>query len=266
MGFAFNIALFFCSIYICVGLKSRLESSDPSDSTEIACVKYGGVCSYEGLRLSTIPIMALHGNIQQPDRDIYEFGVLTGKGIGNFIKAAKWSALKFDRLRGFDSFSGFPSEISTDSYNPWIIAGGKRAKPGDASMQKLYSSRTNMFQSIRKNIGYEKTDLVEGFYNESLTDTLKDSMKMKPALYVDIDCDLYISTYQALDWMFKNGLMAGGKHGTYVYYDDTTDGSKENEGEMGAHHDISKKYNVKWQKLTPLNYFWQVKKCDTCDA
>ena len=35
--------------------------------------------------------------------------------------------------------------------------------------------------------------------------------QMKPAAYIDIDCDLYISAYQALDWALSVGVAAPGR-------------------------------------------------------
>ena len=40
---------------------------------------------------------------------------------------------------------------------------------------------------------------------------------MRPALYVDIDVDIYISSYQALDWLCKHKLI---RRGTIIGYDD----------------------------------------------
>jgi hypothetical protein len=41
---------------------------------------------------------------------------------------------------------------------------------------------------------------------------------MGPALYVDIDADLFSSTWTALDWLFREGLMKPGTVIGYVHY------------------------------------------------
>eukprot|EP00959_Pyramimonas_sp_CCMP1952_P178768 3736722-Pyramimonas_sp.AAC.2 len=48
--------------------------------------------------------------------------------------------------------------------------------------------------------GATRAKFVKGFYNESLTDAAlaAHGRRMRPAVYVDVDCDLYVSTYQVL--------------------------------------------------------------------
>ena len=58
---------------------------------------------------------------------------------------------------------------------------------------------------------------MKGFYSESLTPTLVQELGMKPAAYIDIDCDLYISSKQALAYMFEQKLAVPG---TLIGYDD----------------------------------------------
>ena len=67
-----------------------------------------------------------------------------------------------------------------------------------------------------------------GFFRDSLSSELISSGELKPALYIDIDCDLYISTYEALDFMFANDLV---RTGTYIGYDDWGDTKLYLEGE-----------------------------------
>ena len=57
--------------------------------------------------------------------------------------------------------------------------------------------------------------------------------QMLPALYLQIDCDLYVSAYQALDWMLANKLVVAG---TIIGYDDWTTGGEG--GEAQAHHEV----------------------------
>ena len=60
-------------------------------------------------------------------------------------------------------------------------------------------------------------DLVNGFYDKSLTKTLPAERGMRPARYIDIDCDLHGSTVTALEWLFEHKLAVPG---TLVGYDD----------------------------------------------
>ena len=62
---------------------------------------------------------------------------------------------------------------------------------------------------------------------------------MRPALYVDIDVDLYTSTYSCLDWLLGERLMPAG---ATVYYDDWGAGGEG--GNKLAHKRCFGKYNV----------------------
>ena len=76
-------------------------------------------------------------------------------------------------------------------------------------------------KQLLRNIGFEssRTKLIKGFYNDSLREgpRLAWRLGMRPALLVDIDCDLYTSSKQALTFMLESGLLVPG---TFVYYDD----------------------------------------------
>ena len=52
--------------------------------------------------------------------------------------------------------------------------------------------------------------LVPGRYDESLKPGLATTLGMRPAAYVDIDCDLYVSTISALDWLYASRLIVPG--------------------------------------------------------
>ena len=62
-----------------------------------------------------------------------------------------------------------------------------------------------------------RTYFVPGYYNESLTEELYSTGGFQPALLVDLDCDLYISTIQALEWLFKHRIL---RVESVVRYDD----------------------------------------------
>ena len=57
--------------------------------------------------------------------------------------------------------------------------------------------------------------LIPGYYNVSLTPKLVASHKLRPAAYVDIDCDLYVSTYGALDFMLEHKLIVARQSSNY---------------------------------------------------
>ena len=51
--------------------------------------------------------------------------------------------------------------------------------------------------------GPSKVAFIKGYYNESLTPSLVQELGLKPAAYIDLDADLYISTKQALAYMSR---------------------------------------------------------------
>jgi len=126
--------------------------------------------------------------------------------------------------------------------NAWLPGAFSAADQFDAS------TYGEVRQKINEYLGPEfaaKTRLIKGFFSDSLTPTLKAERKMKPALIVDCDVDLYISAYECLDWMLANGLIVAG---TIVYYDDVSV-VKEEAGELRAHNELTEKYDVRWRKL-----------------
>eukprot|EP00747_Dinoflagellata_sp_TGD_P108676 gnl/TRDRNA2_/TRDRNA2_170484_c4_seq2.p1 gnl/TRDRNA2_/TRDRNA2_170484_c4~~gnl/TRDRNA2_/TRDRNA2_170484_c4_seq2.p1 ORF type:complete len:228 (-),score=23.38 gnl/TRDRNA2_/TRDRNA2_170484_c4_seq2:96-779(-) len=126
------------------------------------------------------------------------------------------------------------------SWNPQGPATSRDPK----EVQRFAMRFINFINSTSEDYHYQ-TGFVVGFYNESLTPTLASQRGMKPALYVDIDCDLYDSSWQALDWLFASGLMVQGPTGTFVYFDDWT-GS---DGQRQAEADIDEKYSVVWKEF-----------------
>ena len=86
--------------------------------------------------------------------------------------------------------------------------------------------------------------MVAGFYNASLTRSL--AIQAFPALYVDLDADLTISTEQALDWLLGHGLLV---RGSLVGYDDWHEAPFLRGGESLAHLRITRRFEVEWEHL-----------------
>lgn len=183
-----------------------------------------------------------------PTRDLFQFGVYTG---GSMMAMAK-KIPHFRRLWGFDSFQGVPEEdSSTELGHPTWRPGGW--SPADAL--RTYDVDVLMSR-IRNRINHTRVVLVPGFFNESLPKM--DLRSVRPPLVVDVDCDLYISARQALDWVFGSGLACPGM---LVRYDDWFDsgdggealgfhpGSWKQIGEVRAHHEITQRYQLTWVRL-----------------
>lgn len=157
---------------------------------------------------------------------IYEFGVHSGKSMIELRKL-----LHPSKLFGFDSFQGLP-ETSEININDW-------------SRGRYASDRRNFLSK------FKEFEFISGWYNESLTDSIVKEFQMQNASYIDIDCDLYESAIDALDFMFRNKLAV---EGTLIGYDDFWVIPCVNEslhplsvGEGLAHKKIAQKYIVEFE-------------------
>lgn len=195
--------------------------------------------------------------IEQVDglTDVYEFGVFSGNSMIELDRICHGNGIQIDKLVGFDSFTGIPKETaepllrdewdpdtpsSYSAFNSMVLTG---ASTREDAMRLVKSFVDEHMASEAELI------LVAGLYSESLTPELPQQLGLGKALIVDIDCDIYTSSKQALSWVFSNGLV---DTGTYVVYDDWggTPGYKQGlDGESRAHREISEEYGVEWQKV-----------------
>ena len=185
---------------------------------------------------------------------ILQFGVKDGRTLRKIYNVAadefKKSTTSRAVIWGFDSFIGLPHEtVGNYAALEW--------KPGAYSAAKRTNNRSlqqfHIETSMARIRGGKLDDvrLVPGFYKDSLSRKLATQIaSYGPAAYIDVDCDLYSSTYQALDWVFSNGLVAVG---TMIGYDDwwvlpcilnRSYNIDQLGGEARAHVDIALKYNV----------------------
>lgn len=178
-------------------------------------------------------------------QSIYMFGVYTGESVIDSIKI-----FGLDKQYYLcDSFEGLPEEKNEKVAQECWKQGEFNAtkKLGCSSIEETISTLEQLIVNETK-IKKDKLTWVKGFYSESLPKLIEEKV-LGPALYVDIDCDLYSSTIDALDFMFSNKLI---RPGTILGYDDWggTPGWFVNvDGESRAHIEICKKYNVQCKKV-----------------
>ena len=200
--------------------------------------------------------------------DIYQFGVLTGFGLRAWVDSMRVLNLTLSpeaSLYGFDSFDGMPEEGTL--YMRSIHKHNSAWHGGGLNTSKLMgvTDWPTLQQRLKRNIGYDpqRTHLIRGFYNESLREgrALARRLGMRPALLIDIDCDLYTSSKQGLSFMLDAGLLVPG---SFVYYDDFTieDWNKDkppHREERRAHEEVTKEYGLSWRPLNHLVYNGPVK-------
>jgi len=137
--------------------------------------------------------------------DYFEFGVFKGYAFWHAQKTA--SQLGFDHMRffGFDSFNGLP-EIT---------------QPDQTSHNEFYQgqfrcSKNQVEKNLNaKGVDWNKTFLIEGYFDTSLTQETKEKYSLAKVSLALIDCDLYASTVDVL--AFLKEMLADG---TILMFDD----------------------------------------------
>lgn len=154
----------------------------------------------------------------------FEFGCHSGRTYSAALLASKF--LKFEMKNfAFDSFEGLPETLKSED---GIFKGG------------TFSTKKNDFvQIVKKRTGFTLQDdqLIEGYYENSLTDKLSQSLP-KSVGFVHIDVDLYSSTITVLEFV-KKFLVSG----TVILFDDWYCFPPGKEmGERKAFNEFLKKY------------------------
>lgn len=139
-----------------------------------------------------------------PLGDYYEFGLFRG---GTFLATSQiLKELKIDSVHqyGFDSFKGLPpaSDIDADSTD---FFEGQFACDREEVEENLAAHGMDM----------QGATLIEGYYEDSLTEALHAEHPFNHASVVLLDCDYYTSTKTALDWITRYL-----RFGTVLLFDD----------------------------------------------
>ncbi len=164
--------------------------------------------------------------------DFYEFGVYSGMSMKLILN---YFSDKINNSYGFDSFEGIPKE-KKDKYSNklWV--------KGYCDISKIINGNKNTIKiNIFDYINNNNTYLIDGWYKYTLNKDNILKYNMKPASIIDIDCDIYTSSYKALDFIFSNNLV---QEGTIILYDDWGGTEEYKGGESLAHQQIIDKYKV----------------------
>lgn len=169
------------------------------------------------------------------EEQIYCFGVAHGSTVGGLVEGYSDIGRPIPYLHLFDSFQGLPAEDpGIDVPAVWNV--GAFASPRRMIEQKL----------VEYGINDDAHSIHEGWFSETLKPELVADGTFKAAAYIDIDADLYNSTYEVLDFFFAQGLA---KAGTLIGYDDWGDTELWTAGESRAHKEIMEKYGVQCAQL-----------------
>ena len=189
-----------------------------------------GINNYEppGWRYNNLPQEFMYSPLDPDVTDIYQFGVFLGGSIVTIAQSMRYALGRTNRVVGFDSWEGIPPELAEPVYEGAWAADFK----GDPN-QVFHPSRwldvsdpAQVVDWVRVNVlseigGNFDLDLVRGWYDEVLVGEkaqwLMGGFGLKPAYYVDIDCDTYSSTVSALRFLLDNDLII---RGTVIGFDD----------------------------------------------
>lgn len=135
--------------------------------------------------------------------DYFEFGVSHGSSILYMYQTLQRLNLGEIRLFGFDSFEGLPEEAAFDDDGTWV--------PGE-----YYAKEKNVRKYLsNKGVNWNKTKLTKGWFKDTLKPGFIEDNNVTKASVIMIDCDLYISAKEALDFCVP--LV---KDKTIIFFDD----------------------------------------------
>jgi hypothetical protein len=138
----------------------------------------------------------------QVNGDYFEFGLWRGKTFCHAHRMKRRFRQEGMMLFGFDSFKGLP-DIDDQRDNVW-----NRGAFACDEIELRAILHQNRFQS-------DEYDLFGGFYDESLNETLHRRLSGRNAAIVYVDCDLYTSTMQVLNFIRRYLV-----NGSIVCFDD----------------------------------------------
>lgn len=135
--------------------------------------------------------------------DYLEFGVSHGTSLSIMYKVLKQLNLDRVRIFGFDSFEGMPPVAAHEDENRW--------QPGE------FASSIEATTEYLSNHGVDlkRTFLIKGWFSDTLTSTVINKYGIHKASVIMIDCDIYSSSKQALD--FCKSLI---KDKAIIFFDD----------------------------------------------
>lgn len=189
--------------------------------------------------------------LQNTNCDVYEFGVCTGGGTGQILTDFRDNEISFNKFYGFDSWEGLPEEAE-GIYRPDIWEKG-----AFTAHHALHIAQDKVIPHLiayTSRLTDRPVEFISGFYEKSLTPELAKEKKFRPALFVSMDVDIYISCLQVWEYMIAQKLIIPG---TVIRYDDWGDfthpmweGRPEGTfGESLAHYQVIEKYGIEFEDL-----------------
>ena len=167
------------------------------------------------------------------DKLFLEFGVMDGNSILDFYNSYDSSNIN-GHFFGFDSFLGLPEE-KHDKHSPWRT--GQFTTDGKINPSLLHNSDINV---------------IDGWFSDTLNESLLSRFENKKIGIAHIDCDIYTSTVEVLEFIIESDLLCDG---SILLYDDwgayRSSGLSEDYeykvAEARAHKEMVEKYNLNFE-------------------
>jgi len=145
--------------------------------------------------------------------DYFEFGVCHGTSLLIMYDELLHARLANVRLFGFDSFAGLPPDNEGMWKTGWYSA-----------------DYDDVVQSLNNHpVDWTRVQLVKGFFSETLTGKLIAQHNIRKASIIMIDCDMYSSAKESLD--FCGSLILDE---AVIIFDDWNPLAQQNRGEKRA--------------------------------
>lgn len=198
--------------------------------------------------------------LETSDINVMEFGVASGNTACAILNVLLHRNVTVKRYIGFDSFLGLPKEENgVPIHNDWSVGAFNilhENRNNNKILNKADTTEEAIEHLFNRLKGYEKhgikVDIVKGIYQDTLNSETLKSYEIEPADFIHIDCDLYISSIQALEFIFSNDLL---KMNGILRYDDMR-GCPDDGGEKRAHKKIQEKYRLMFNSLSNDAYIY----------
>ncbi|MBV9388005.1 MAG: class I SAM-dependent methyltransferase [Chroococcidiopsidaceae cyanobacterium CP_BM_ER_R8_30] len=154
--------------------------------------------------------------------DYLEFGVCHGSSMACMYHALKDAGFDRVRLFGFDSFEGMPDSADAEDGN-WYAGQFKSEEKFTRELLK------------QQDVDLQRVTLVKGWFSDMLNPRLIKQHQITKASVIMIDCDIYSSAKQALD--FCAPLI---QEQAIIFFDDwnSCDLAEQNKGEKLAFDEL----------------------------
>ena len=176
-----------------------------------------------------------------PSGGLIEFGVLNGNHLSELIKWSTDNNCPFTAVIGCDSWKGIPLEAEGVFKNPDWPQGVFNSRIDfkvDTDEECIAAVEKKIYSAVPKE-QCPNLRWVSGFFSDSLTEGLGKEL-YNTISYAHIDCDLYISSSQCLDWLFRYSVL---KEGSIIRFDDWAS-TPANGGQKLAWKQIKEKYQI----------------------